>query len=513
MASPTIDRRLGLTGDKGMKAPVDVASLANITLSGEQMVDGVLTSTSRVLVKNQTDGTTNGFYDSSSAAWTRCIDANGNQDLVKGTIVQVTGGSQAQTFWSITSSNPLTIGSSAITFGVSLTAAISTLSFIQSGTGSVSRSALLKMREVVSSDDFNSTRGTFNWGLGTGALASVAPAGAGTGMDCIAIGDNTLTLMTSGFGNVAIGRNAGKTLTTPAYCTFVGAYAGENADRTADVNLLCTFIGAYAGNKNTNGQYGTFVGAYAGQNNTTGFFNTFLGQNCGPANTTGQSNTFVGHAAGLVLTGANGFNTLIGENNAYQTTGAIGMTALGYQCFGNNVTGNSYSVAIGFSTLGQSTSVDPSVAIGKQAGYTLVAAGKAVIVGTLAYTLGQGANTTAIGHEAMGQETSTATATTALGYRAGYTSTIGLSNTTVLGANSAATRSNQIILGDTNVTEVRTTAYVVQKLAVTGSTTLDNNGEFAFFVVDNTHVNFKYKGSDGTVRTATGAFSGGFTLA
>ena len=68
MGSATTDRRMGLTGDKGMKAPVACATTANITLSGEQTIDGVLTSTSRVLVKNQNDATQNGVYDSSSAA-------------------------------------------------------------------------------------------------------------------------------------------------------------------------------------------------------------------------------------------------------------------------------------------------------------------------------------------------------------------------------------------------------------------------------------------------------------
>ena len=53
MSSATTDRRMGLTGDKGMKAPARLATTGNITLSGEQTIDGVLTIQSRVLVKNQ----------------------------------------------------------------------------------------------------------------------------------------------------------------------------------------------------------------------------------------------------------------------------------------------------------------------------------------------------------------------------------------------------------------------------------------------------------------------------
>lgn len=121
MASATSDRRRGLTGDKGMKAPVDLATTASITLAGEQSIDGVLTASSRVLVKNQADTTQNGMYDSSSGAWTRSIDANGNQDLVKGTLVAVTGGSQSGQIFQCAAANPVTIGSSPITFVASLT--------------------------------------------------------------------------------------------------------------------------------------------------------------------------------------------------------------------------------------------------------------------------------------------------------------------------------------------------------------------------------------------------------
>ena len=59
MASPTTDRRQGLSGAVAFKAPVACATTANITLSGEQTIDGVVTSASRVLVKNQTNAVQN----------------------------------------------------------------------------------------------------------------------------------------------------------------------------------------------------------------------------------------------------------------------------------------------------------------------------------------------------------------------------------------------------------------------------------------------------------------------
>lgn len=130
MASATTDRRMGLTGDKGMKAPVDCATTANITLSAEQSIDGFTTNSSRVLVKNQTDTTTNGIYDSSSGTWTRSIDANGYQDFVKGQLVNVSGGAQSGNFFQVTSSNPITVGSSPITFSSTPIQTVSTASAI-----------------------------------------------------------------------------------------------------------------------------------------------------------------------------------------------------------------------------------------------------------------------------------------------------------------------------------------------------------------------------------------------
>jgi hypothetical protein len=76
-----------------------IATTANITLCGEQTIDGVLTSTTRVLVKDQTDSTQNGIYTSHSGAcpggaWTRTTDMNSNWDIqVVLAYVFTTGGS------------------------------------------------------------------------------------------------------------------------------------------------------------------------------------------------------------------------------------------------------------------------------------------------------------------------------------------------------------------------------------------------------------------------------------
>ncbi len=75
--------------------PVAVATTANIAnLSGEQTIDGITTSTSRVLVKDQSDATENGIYVSASGAWARATDMNSDTspNEFPGTFVFVTGG-------------------------------------------------------------------------------------------------------------------------------------------------------------------------------------------------------------------------------------------------------------------------------------------------------------------------------------------------------------------------------------------------------------------------------------
>lgn len=91
------------------KAPVVVATTANITLSGEQTIDGVLTSASRVTVKNQTTATENGIYVSAAGAWTRATDADTGTELAHATALVQSGTANVNTGWTVNTS-PITIG-------------------------------------------------------------------------------------------------------------------------------------------------------------------------------------------------------------------------------------------------------------------------------------------------------------------------------------------------------------------------------------------------------------------
>lgn len=86
-----------------VKMSVDVATTpagGNIILSGEQTIDGFLTSTSRVLVKNQTLPATNGIYVSAAGAWTRATDYDTSPEVGQGTFTTVINGTvNANTQW------------------------------------------------------------------------------------------------------------------------------------------------------------------------------------------------------------------------------------------------------------------------------------------------------------------------------------------------------------------------------------------------------------------------------
>ena len=68
-------------------------------MSGEQTLDGVLTSSSRVLVKNQGNKEENGVWVSAAGAWTRATDANTAGELNDAAVFVTGGTSQANTAW------------------------------------------------------------------------------------------------------------------------------------------------------------------------------------------------------------------------------------------------------------------------------------------------------------------------------------------------------------------------------------------------------------------------------
>jgi hypothetical protein len=98
-------------GSGAIKSPVKYATTANITLSGEQSIDGTATSTSRVLVKNQTTSSQNGIYVTATGAWARSTDMSTGSTIEGGTMVYVTDGTvNGDNLFGLTTEGTVTVG-------------------------------------------------------------------------------------------------------------------------------------------------------------------------------------------------------------------------------------------------------------------------------------------------------------------------------------------------------------------------------------------------------------------
>lgn len=96
---------------------VACATTGSIALSGEQTIDGVTTSNSRVLVWQQGTPANNGIYISSSGSWSRANDANLATEL-GGIAVAVNGGSlyKGAVFLLPLSAAQINLGTTALNF-------------------------------------------------------------------------------------------------------------------------------------------------------------------------------------------------------------------------------------------------------------------------------------------------------------------------------------------------------------------------------------------------------------
>jgi len=235
----------------------------------------------------------------------------------------------------------------------------------------------------------------------------------GFGTRNLSIGDSTLYANTTGYRNVAIGVWAGAANTTGFENTVVGANTHE---------------------ANTTGRQNTAVGAISLEFNSTGIRNTAVGFSSMQYNTTGDRNTAIGGRAmqNSLSSHANvsvGFDALAYNDVGDGHNTAVGLDALYYS-------NGSYNTALGDSTLWGLFGVQKHVgykntAIGSRAGYHL-------------------------GDTYPNYASIYDTAATFLGANASRDSSIpystSLKNLTVIGYNARGYASNQVVLGNTDVT-------------------------------------------------------------
>jgi len=246
-----------------------------------------------------------------------------------------------------------------------------------------------------------------------------------TGWNNTAVGAWSLVGNTTGNHNTTIGMKSLYSNTTGEYNTAIGVQALElNTAGIWNVGL-----GSGALNQNTTGSLNTAGGTSALWSNRTGSFNTAFGQEALAGSYDGNNNTAIG------------FHAMFSTDNSSGAGGrAFGHssnnTAVGYEALRDVGTGN-YNVGVGVHSLLSNNSGGGNVALGCY---------------SLAYNT-SGSNNIAIGSWALGKNT-TGSYNTAIGDNAGVSSG-NLTNATAIGYGAIATASNQVTIGNSDVTSIR----------------------------------------------------------
>lgn len=82
------------------KTDVDLATIGtSLVLSGEQTIDGTLTSSSRVLVKDQGNKEQNGIYTTGAGAWTRVTDLDAPSEFLNASVFVLGGTANTDSAW------------------------------------------------------------------------------------------------------------------------------------------------------------------------------------------------------------------------------------------------------------------------------------------------------------------------------------------------------------------------------------------------------------------------------
>jgi len=263
-----------------VKPAVLLATTANITLSGEQSIDGFTTSSSRVLVKNQSTQANNGIYVSNASTWTRAVDAATWAQLISAFVFVEQGTTQADTGWVCTVDPGGTLGVTAVTW-----TQFSGAGTYTAGTGLTLTGSVFSLTNPVSialggtNSTATPTAGGVGYGTGTAhAYSAVGTTGqalisagaAAPAFGVLALGtantnvSGTLTATNGGTGVATLtglaygnGASAFTAATAAQVVAVISTTAVTNATNAANLNLAAgsgatnyiTYASAATGNQ------------------------------------------------------------------------------------------------------------------------------------------------------------------------------------------------------------------------------------------------------------------------
>ena len=345
------------------------------------------------------------------------------------------------------------------------------------------------------------------------AKDSAAMIAISTGEGNIAIGDEAFGNASTGIYNTVIGAQAKIADGTYSNATALGygasadasnsiqlgnihiksvntsgAYIGDSLNINKDAFISTFRIGRGNGyiahnlafghealNANTTGEQNMALGYSALNKNTTGGFNTATGFYSLYSNVDGSRNSAFGRESLLSNTAGNS-NTAIGEGTLTTNTTGSGNTSVGTGALHYNTTGSN-NTSVGVSSMYASNG-DGNAAFGRQTLLNNTSGNENTAIGSMTLR----ANTTGDYNTALGSASlranTTGTKNTAVGYAALMDNTT-YSNSTGIGNNAQVTGSNQIQLGNSEVTLVNTsgaiaaglgTSTIAGKLRIGGNT-------------------------------------------
>lgn len=301
-----------------IKDSVHAATVANIALSGEQTIDNItVVAGNRVLVKDQTDATTNGIYVVSTGTWSRATDANSDAKVTAGLFVFVEGGTNnGDTGWVLTTNNPISLGSTSLSF-----AQFSGAGQITAGDGLTKSGNTLNVvgtsgRIVANADSIDLASNVIGT---TGTYRSVTVDTYGR----VTAGTNPTTLAAYGITDAATSTH------THGNITNAGAIGS-----TANLPIITTTSGVL-----TTGSFGNTANTFCQGNDAR------LSDTRNTTNSLTFNNGGAGSASGTAFNGSSAVTVSYNTVGAPSTTGAnasgnwgINITGSSASCTGNSAT-------------------------------------------------------------------------------------------------------------------------------------------------------------------------------
>ena len=462
------------------KQATRVVAVTTITLAGgaPSSVDGVsLSINDRVLVTAQSTNSQNGIYlvttvgSGSNGTWARTSDANDTGEIEAGMIVMVTEGSvYADTQWKLITNDPITIGTTALTFtqnysANSITGGTSNVTVYSNANVTISSAGTANVLTVSSTGIVVAGTTSVTGNIIPTANATYSLGSATNYFKSLYVAGNSIYL-----GNVTLGTTSG--ILTVNSSNVVTADAGGNTSTTGNItggNILTGGLISATGNITGNyiignGSQLTGLAATYGNSNVTTLLAAFGSNTISTSGTVNSGNITGSNLLTSGLVSASG--TITGTSHiglVVSVTGAVTAASV----VGGVMTGLSTSVTGTLS--GASASVS--------GGVTAASVSGGVITGTSTSVTGSQTAASTVGGVITGTSTSvTGTATAA--------STVGGiitgSSASVTGAVTGSSLVGTITTASqTNITSVGT----LSSLSVTGNVT---GGVSTYVVLQNT---------------------------